>query len=463
MEKFERNTIEKALALNLKEEIYGSFSEIGAGQEVANNFFKAGAASGTIAKTISAYDMKVSDTHYGKTKRYVSMPRLENMLSVEYENLVYNLSEKADETCFFAFANTIETINFFKNNQGQGWLGIKFQTKPNEMPSQVMIHILLHDSQLKDQQEAIGILGVNIISHLFLNYTSIEDYIKKLTCNIETGRVEINFMEVSGPFFNKIDNRLLALLLVKHKHTRAAMFDSNKRVLQPLNALYKKDLLIVRGRFRPPTLVNINMFESSLDFLENTKKIKRENILPIAELTLHNLEGTDDNCEMQDFIDRANLLSELNLPVLITDFKYHYELTDYLNTYIKKKTTHIVLGINNLESAFEEKHYSHLNGGLLEAFSSLCGSNSNLLVYPERTVHNTLKKLQHIEVSPSTKHLLDYFMFNNNIQDINNVKEDVLHILSDEVLKMIRESNEEWKEMVPKRIETIIEIEKPFI
>ncbi len=230
---------EKALKINLNQEIYGSFAEIGAGQETAGHFFKAGGASGTVAKTMSAYDMSFSDAIYGESGRYVCEERLLRMIEKEYGLLEKRLQSRASQTCFFAFANTVETTNFHKTNQGHGWLGIKFQLKPNSEPNECVIHIVLKDNESSWQQRSIGIIGVNLIyACIYLNKEP-ENLIKTLLDGIVPGTVEVDMIRFNGPDLKHIDNRLMSLKLVKNGLTKTTMFGPDGKVLQPSEAIYQ--------------------------------------------------------------------------------------------------------------------------------------------------------------------------------------------------------------------------------
>ncbi|MFT5570203.1 MAG: hypothetical protein ACI9RP_002255, partial [Cyclobacteriaceae bacterium] len=249
-------TKEKALQLNLDEKIYGTIAEIGGGQEVASHFFKAGAASGTIAKTMSAYDMTFSDAIYGKTQRYVCEDKLDKMLGKEYGLLSQRLTQRAKRTTFFAFANTVETLNFKKTNEGHGWLGIRFQKHPNSEPNNCVIHVILKDNDAGMQQLLLGRIGVNLI-HSCYHHAEPEGIILALRDNVGYDRLEIDMFRIQGPDFHHVDNRLMSLLLVKHGLTHATMFGAKGNVLQASEAVYKKNVLILRGRFRPVTMVNV--------------------------------------------------------------------------------------------------------------------------------------------------------------------------------------------------------------
>jgi hypothetical protein len=301
-------TEDKALKINLKQDIYGCFAEIGAGQEVAANFFKAGGSSGTIAFTRSAYDMKVSDSMYGPTSRYVCEERLTTMLSAEYNQLTAVLPEKNKDARFFAFCNTVESLNYHKTNQGQGWVGIRYQNTLGGKPNDIVLHVKLHDSGHKSQQESLGILGVNLIYAAFFETENLDHFIDVLVARLPRDKMEIDMLRFSGPAFENVDNRLVALNLVQRGITDATMFDLAKNVLQPATALYKKNVLLMRGRFRPVTKVHIDMIEEGKKAFLLENNVDEGSLEVIFELTLKDLTA-DGKISIKDFMDRAELLS----------------------------------------------------------------------------------------------------------------------------------------------------------
>jgi hypothetical protein len=317
-------TEEKALKINLTQDIYGCFAEIGAGQEVAANFFKAGGSSGTIAFTQSAYDMKVSDSMYGEASRYVCEERLLTMLDTEYNTLKFRLPNKYKESRFFAFCNTVESLNYHKTNQGQGWVGIRFQLNLEAEPNDIILHIKMHDNSHKAQQEALGILGVNLIYAAYFNYTNLDELLDNLVHRLPRDRMEIDMLRVSGPDFEHFDNRVIALNLVKRGITDATMFDLCGNVLQPATALYKQNILLMRGRFRPVTKVHIDMIEKGkMQFLKE-EGVDPEKLQVIFELTLKDLTA-EGKISIKDFIDRAELLGSLGYTVMISNYLKHYK------------------------------------------------------------------------------------------------------------------------------------------
>jgi hypothetical protein len=450
-------TQEKALRINLSKAIYGSFAEIGAGQEVAANFFKVGGASGTIAKTISAYDMKFSDAIYGYCDRYVCEDRLSNMLNHEYPLLAERLAERMDTTRFFAFADTVEVLNFERTNEGHGWIGLRFQLRPNGPTNECVIHVKLRDNDSLQQQVAIGVLGVNMIyGCMFIAQP--EEIMLSLLDGVTTRRIEIDMFRLSGPDFQNVDNRLMALKLVKNGLTKAAMFGPDGSVLQPSEALYKKNVLVLRGRFRPVTHVNVDMLLSGRRLFRQEPDVERARIVPLAELTLNDL-STDGNIDEKDFLYRVDILCSLGQTVMISNYFEYYRLVEYLTKITKGKKIGIILGIFALQKIFEEKTYSNLRGGIMESFASLFGSNVKLYIYPALVKDSEgLFKLQDFEeqIPANVKSLFRYLMDNNKLQDVEDANVDNLHIISDNVLAMIKKHEPGWEKFVPQKVASAI-------
>lgn len=444
-------TKEKALALNLDEKVYGSIAEIGGGQETAANFFKAGGASGSIAKTMSAYDMKFSDEIYGPAPRYVCQDRLFSMLDHEFDLLEKRLTHRAHDTRFFSYANTIETINFKKTNQGNGWMGIRFQLTPEAEPNECIIHVRLNDTESLWQQQVLGDLGVNLIYGCF-HYRDPEGLLLSLVDNLSHGRIEIDMFQLSGPNFKHVDNRLMSLLLVKNGLTKLAMFGPEGNVLQPSEALYKKNILLLRGRFRPVTLVNVDMMITGYRNFRNDPEVSKENILGIAELTLNDLT-LDGSVDERDFLYRVDLLCSLGQTVMISNYQEYYRLINYLTQFTKGRKIGMILGVYNLHNIFDEKYYSDIRGGILEAFGILFGKNVILYVYPSLgRSDQKLYTLKDFKTDKAKGYLLRYLMASGKIDSVNDPKTSNLHIISDEVLKMIRIDQSGWEDMVPKKV-----------
>ncbi|WKN41389.1 TonB-dependent receptor [Tunicatimonas pelagia] len=454
------STKEKALALNLDRSIYGTLAEIGAGQETASNFFKVGGASGTIAKTISAYDMKFSDEIYGKIKRYVSEERLAGMLRHEMRLVRARLSEIAPTTKFFAFANTVETLNYHKTNQGHGWLGLRFQCEPQGGMNECIIHVLLHDNEASLQQQAVGVLGVNLI-YACTTMSDSQEMMLSLVDNIANDRIEIDFFRLTGPDFTSVDNRLMALKLVKHGLSRATMFDADGEVLQPQEALYKKNVMILRGRFRPVTHVNMDMLHAGLQAFRETEPIEEENLIRISELTLHSL--TDDaKIDDNDFLHRVDLLSSLGQKVMISDYQRYYSLASYISKVTRGKIA-IVLGIKSLQQLFDEDYYRDLSGGILEAFGTLFKRNIRLYVYPAcHAETQELLCIDDLKLPGQLTKLYQYLCETSRIVDVQPTSKDNLSIYSDDVLAMIRSGQTGWEKMVPPEVSEAIKTKELF-
>ncbi|HHL53184.1 MAG TPA: TonB-dependent receptor [Flammeovirgaceae bacterium] len=447
---------EKALRINLDRSIYGSFAEIGAGQEVAANFFRAGGASGTVAKTMSAYDMTVSDAIYGKVGRYVCEERLLAMLDREYELLASRLKFRAKDTTFFSFANTMEAINYARTNRGHGWIGFRFQLCPEAPTNQCVIHIMMNDKDPNLQQEVVGIIGVNMI-YACLYFTDPEEILCSLVDNMWPGRVEIDMFRLEGPDFTHVDNRLMSLKLVKNGMTRAAMFGPEGNVLQPSEALYKKNVLVLRGRFRPVTHVNVDMLFAGLKLFKREPDVVKENIMVLTELTLHDLEA-DGSIDEQDFLNRVDLLCSLGQNVLISNYQEYYRLVRHLTRLNRDYKIGLILGMSNLRSIFDEKYYTNLKGGILEAFGILFGRNVKLYIYPtlKPGTDDEIIGLDDFELPDRQKSLLQYLIDNDKLAAVRNVEPKNLHIISDNVLEMIRNQENGWEKMVPHKVATLI-------
>lgn len=454
MDEFRKlTTQEKALRINLRKDLYGSFAEIGAGQEVAANFFKAGGASGTIAKTISAYDMKFSDAIYGYCERYVCEPRLMKMLDHEYELLAERLPHRIEDTQFFAFADTVEILNFERTNQAHGWIGLRFQLNPKGEYNDCVIHVKMHDNDPLQQQYALGVVGVNMI-YACTFYTDPEEILMSLLDGLTGRRIEIDMFRITGPDFKHVDNRLMALKLVKSGLTKAAMFGPDGEVMQPSDELYKKNILVLRGRFRPPTHVNVDMLLAARRHFKREPDVDKHNIVVLTELTLNDLSA-DGAIDEKDFLYRADIICSLGQSVLISNYFEYYRLVDYLSRITRGKKIGIIMGINALQKVFDERTYEKTRGGILECFASLFGTNVKLYIYPALTKDGaaiqTLSDFE-TELPENLKSLFRYLMENNKLEDIRDANVKNLHIISDNVLEMIRKGEGGWEKFVPHKV-----------
>ena len=457
----------KALRINLNEHIYGTFAEIGAGQEVARHFFRSGGASGTIAKTMSAYDKAFSDAIYGKKEDgYVSESRLKKMLDHEINLLVSRMSRKKHPNkMFFTYANTVATIDFAKKYKGHGWMGMKFQTNPENDFSEIHIHVRFHSFDAKAQQEALGLMGINLIYGAFYKNDKPRKLLKYLYDHIDPDAIEIDTINFSGPLFNDIDNRLMSLELVKNGMTKAVMFGPDGNNILPAKVLWKKDILAIRGSFRPVTLVNEDMYLKSSDLISKDKNFKKNNFINLFEITLSNLISTNGNGEgdinEKDFMDRARLLCALGQTVMITNFKEYYKLAEYFSNYTKNKVF-LTMGVNNLIEIFDEKYYDNLRGGILEAFGKLFVKNLKVFLYPMKLKNGKIINTSNIQVANKVKDLYKFFKSNKTLIDIENYNENLLDIYSAEVLSEIKNNKTGWEKKLPAEVNKLIKDKKLF-
>ncbi len=453
-------TEQKALEINLNKSIYGTFAEIGAGQEVARIFFQVGAAAGTIAKTMSAYDKIYSDQIYGpeKSGRYVCENRVYTMLDHEYNLLDERLSTCRIDTTFFVFADTVAAINYAKTIKGNGWLGIRFQLKPCSDPNDLIIHVKMHDIDNRLQQEAIGILGVNMLYACYHYYDDLDKFVRSLLDGLE-GRVSIDMIRLSGPEFKDIDDRILSLYLVKYGLTDVAIFGPDKRAQHASEFLYKKSLMVVRGNFRPPTLVTNDVFKSSFEQFIQEKDVDPEKSFILTELTLDSLESSG-SVDEKDFLDRTEMLCGLGHTVIVSNCSNHQMLINYLNDY-KIKNLGLVIGAHELLEIINEKYYNNSDGRLLVAFGELFTRNIKIYVYPAQQENGGgLLNAKNLPVPDGIKFLYQHLLDSHQIVEIENYNEDLLHIFPNRVFEMIANSEDGWQAMVPKVLADLIEEKK---
>jgi hypothetical protein len=454
-------TKQKALAINLDPKIYGSFAEIGAGQDVAANFFKAGASSGTIAKTMSAYDMTVSDAIYGalKVKRYVSESRLMAMLNHEYNLLVERLAEqRGNNTTFFAFSDTVSTLNYHKTNEAHGWMGVRFQLEPNGAFNDVILHVKLLDTDSNLQQQAVGVLGVNLLYACFYYNEVPPAFLMSLMDELSRDRIQIDMIQFEGPSFEKVDNRLMSLHLVKYGFSDAALFGPDGENEQPSEALYKKHAVVIRGRFRPIINVHLDMLNTGVKQFMQEPDVDKKNVVVVTELTLQSLieRDADPSSEIdeKDFLDRVDILCSLGQTVLISNFHEYYKLVAYLSKITSLKVG-VVLGYPNLEYIFGEEHYKDLPGGILESFATLFSRKVKLFIYP--TLRNgVIMNCLRFYPPPHLIDLYRYLIANNKIEDIRNYNENNLHVQTDIVLQLIKQGADGWEQFVPPEVAKMI-------
>jgi len=448
-------TNRKALQINLDAKKYGTFAEIGAGQEVARRFFTVGGAAGTIAKTMSAYDMTFSDAIYGPTDRYVSRKRLWTMLDHEYDLLVKRLDAKlGGDRTFFVFADTVAARSFKQHNESHGWLGVRFQTEPRGEPNQIIIHLRMLDESNADQQEALGVIGVNLLYGAFY-YSQPEQLISSLQENLAPGRIQVDLIKFSGPSFAKIDNRLINLQLVSQGLTDAVMFTADGEMVQPSEILYKKAILIERGSFRPVTYATNDMLEGARGQFLKESGCSEENTVVLMEMTLENLLS-EGQLNHADFLARVDILGALGRTVLISKFGEYYRLASYLSRYTNRMIG-LVMGVPSLIEILDEKYYLNLEGGILEALGRMFKHGLKLYVYPviDETTGAILSATQ-VHVAPNLRALFQYLIDNRYIEEITDYRKDFLCIYPATVLAKLKAGDKSWEEMVPPEVARVI-------
>jgi hypothetical protein len=451
----EVRTNRKAFQINLDAKKYGTYAEIGAGQEVARRFFQVGGAAGTIAKTISAYDMTFSDAIYGPTDRFVSRIRLGTMLDHEYNLLLERLDAKfGSERAFFVFADTVAARSFKQHNESHGWLGVRFQTQPRSEPSQIIIHVRMLDEANVDQQEALGVIGVNLIYGAFY-HSQPERLISSLQENLTVGRIEVDLIKFSGQAFKDVDNRLMSLQLVSQGLTSAVMFTADGETVQPTDVLYRKAILVERGSFRPVTYATNDMLDGARrQFLKESDCSEKE-LTVLMEMTLENLlaEGQLDHA---DFLARVDILGALGRTVLISRFGEYYRLAGYLSRYTNRLIG-LVMGVPSLIEIFDEKYYLNLEGGILEALGRMFRGRLKLFVYPmiDEKAGQIVTATQ-VKVAANLRSLFQYLIDNQFIEEIADYQKDYLRIYPPDALAKLQSGDNAWEQMVPPEVVQII-------
>ncbi len=450
------STQQKALEINLDQERYGTLVEIGAGQEVARQFFSAGAAAGTVAKTMSAYDMEISDKIYGKAGAYVSRERVEQMLSLEYDLLQERLKESRPKTTqFFSYAATVTARSFKQKNECHGWLGIQMQLYPEAPPSEVILHVRMLDDDNQSQSEVLGVLGVNLIYGAFYYKSNPKWIIEGLLDSIDTDRLEIDLIEFKGPYFTDVDNRLMNLHLIRSWCCRGVMFDNEGASVVPERAMRNKDVLVMRGSFKPPTKIHLDMTEATIEQLKSTGGLSERGVLNVAEITMSELtsDGEQDDAS---FLARVDLMVKLGYHVLISDYLRFFRLRSWIRNFTNKRIA-VVMTIYDLNKIFDEAFYDGLEGGILAAMGKLFSDDTNVFVYPAE-IDGKLITLKNAELSEKVKHLLDYLVLNKSIVAIEKYNEENLHISPPELAIQMRNGIGDWENELPPGVaEEIIE------
>jgi hypothetical protein len=441
----------KALRINLNENIYGTFSEIGAGQETVRNFFRAGGASGTIAKTMSAYDKDFSDSIYGveEDRRYVTEARLKKMLSHEMRLIEERIKRsKHPDKLFFSYANTVATIDFAKKYKGHGWVGIRYQVKAEEDYNEIALHVRFKENDARLQQNTLGILGVNLIYGAYYKFDSPKKLMRYLYDHIDKDQIEIDTINFSGPRFKEVDNRLMSLQLVKNDMTEAVMFSPDGNNELPARVLYKKNVLALRGSFRPVTKVNMDIYKNSMDLFMRESRVEEKNTVCIFEITLSNLRS-EGEIDEKDFMDRAKLLCGLGHTVMISNFQEYYRVVEYFSRYTKQRMG-LAMGVNNLIDIFDEKYYRHLSGGILEAFGKLFFKDLKVYLYPYKDQKTgEITDSDSLRVHPRMKELYKFFKYNGKVVDIVDYDESLMNIFSRDLLQKIGDDESGWEQMLP--------------
>ncbi|PWT85444.1 MAG: nicotinate-nucleotide adenylyltransferase [Acidobacteria bacterium] len=480
-------TNRKALTINLDQAKYGTFAEIGAGQEVARHFFQAGGAAGTVAKSISAYDMKFSDEIYGKSARYVSRDRLSLMLEHEYNLLIERLDEaRGERTDFFVFADTVAAKSFKGTNEAHGWMGVRFQGGPKASPSDIVLHVRMLDKENILQQQALGIIGVNLVYGSFYYIRDQDKFIRSLSDNLGVDRIEVDMINFSGPLFAEVDNRLMSLKLVEYGLTNAVMFSPKGEVLQPSEVLYKKAILVERGSFRPVTLVNEDMLRCALAQFLQEPAMKGVDVIVLMEITMANLLASG-NIDHKDFLDRVDTLAAIGNNVLISNYLEFYRLTSYFRRYTKHMVG-VAMGINNLLEIFNEKYYENLDGGILESFGRLFKNLIKLYVYPMRksayerycsanptacplpafgtSLHPLAADVWvnaiNLQVELHLRNLYAHLLENHYLAPIVGYDSSIMEIFSRDALNRIQSGQSGWESMLPEKAVAVIKERRLF-
>lgn len=457
---FDQQVNKKAFQINMEPRIYGAFAEIGAGQEVARRFFSVGGAAGTVAKTISAYDMTFSDAIYGASGRYVSRDRLSSMLTHEYDLMVERLDQKmGGERMFFAFADTVSARSFRRHDESHGWMGVRFQSAPRGATNEIIVHVRMLDAHNLQQQEALGMVGVNLLHGAFFLKDKPEELIGSLLDDLADGRIEVDMIRFSGPDFATVDNRIMALQLVSRGLTKAALFRSDGEVVSAADAFYKKPLLVERGSFRPVTLVTNDMLDCArARFLQEELGGEEPEIL--MEITMKNLLSSGE-LDLRDFLDRVDMLGTIGRTVLISNYGEYYRLVNFLTRYTDRMIG-LPLGVPAMVEIFDEDYYRDLEGGILEGLGRLFKKDVKLYVYPFLRPDGELVTADNFRVAPNLLHLYRHLLENRFIEAMQGYRPEYLSIKAPQVLARIRDGDAEWESMVSPEVAAIIKSRRLF-
>ncbi len=459
-----RTTLNKALRLNLDEKKYGSIAEIGAGQEVARQFFLAGAAAGTIAKTMSAYDMQFSDAIYGTQEggRYVSKARVQAMLDKEFSLVLERVgTSRSRSSRFFSYAATVSAKSFNRNNECHSWCGIRIQMYPGAEPSDIVVHARMLEQSAEQQQDTLGILGVNLIYAAFYYFEDARKIIDSLSDNLDPEAIEIDSIEFKGPYFEDLDNRAMNLHLIRSWKTRAIMFQPDGRIAVPAEMLYKKNVLTIRGSFRPVTRLNVDMIEQGFTAFCQQEGVEADNSIVLAEISLNDHFGKDLMVPEEDLLARVSLLNALGYSVMVSDYTRYFSLRAYFRQFTALQIG-IVLGMANVKEIFDEDKYVGVEGGMLEGFGKLFPDNTRLYIYPELNAQKEVADYTSVEIAPHVRYLYKHLLENRFITGIDCSDPELLKIYSREVLKMLSNGREGWEQSIPEEAVAIIKSNRLF-
>ena len=449
-------TKEKALRINLDRTIYGTFAEIGAGQEVARYFFQVGGASGTVAKTMSAYDMVVSDSIYGPepSGRYVCESRLQTMLTREFDLLVDRLRTQRDsDSRFFVFANTIATSAYGSTDPGHGWLGVRFQNKAGEEASQIKIHVRLLGHEAVLQQKAVGILGVNLMHAAFFGSDNLGVMIHSLVDELNDSRVVVDCLRCSGPAFEGVDDRLLQLELIKADLSHAILISPDGMSYPPSELLYKKHVLALRGTFRPFTLRDQDKVSAGERLLKTEEGVDANRVIRVCDISLDSLRDLAD----QEIIGKYEMIHALGHHVMVSNFGFPYQLVDFLDNF-SQKLRGLVLSRDDLQTLFQEEPYTDLRGGMLEAFGILLNGRTQIYLYPSVGAEGNLQ-CERLEVLPKYNSLAAFFRQSGYLRPIVDYNSEHAKIDEMSALEAVQTRN---FSMVSPQVRGVIEQRKLF-
>jgi hypothetical protein len=458
-DKDRHTTLGKALQINQDPQLYGTFAEIGAGQEVARYFFMAGRASQTIAKTISAYDMSFSDEIYGKetSGRYVCESRLIKMLDKEFALLERRLKQKrGNDSLFFAFANTVSTSSD-QHKHCHGWMGFRFQTAPNGPFSDVTMHVRMLDKHRLQQQEIIGILGVNLIYASIFKRQSVNNFLDTLIEDIKEGRLAIDLIRFTGEAFTGFNNNRINLELLRRNLSDITFFTPDQRILYVGDELYNKALFIERGSFAPFTNCHLEIINKGMRQFTTDYALKEKSVLPLLEINLH--ENDLDNTPTyehwsEDILARIEMINKLGYHAIVSHFSLYFQLKGFLRHYTNAPLG-IAVNASLLEKIFSEAYYKDLSGGLLEGLGLLLDKSTKLYVYPHKTEEICLTT-QTLNLPDPQRKIFEYFTYQKLIQDLVNCEQALMAYHSKEVQTLIQNKDPKWETLVPELVREMI-------